>query len=55
MAYTPQLSAYHSGTLKRIAWALGKPMTRVIDTIFDNVDRFIDPGKDYFHFLKDNF
>ena len=45
LAYTPQLSAYHSGTLKRIAWALGKPMTRVIDTIFDNVDRFIDPSK----------
>ncbi|MBW2026580.1 MAG: hypothetical protein JRI90_14605 [Deltaproteobacteria bacterium] len=33
MAYTPQLSPYHSGTLKRISWALG------------NVDTFIDPGK----------
>jgi len=33
LAYTPQLSPYHSGTLKRISWALG------------NVDTFIDPGK----------
>ena len=45
MAYTPQVSAYHSSTLKRISWALGKPMTKVIDTVFDNVDTFIDPGK----------
>ena len=45
MAYTPELSDYHSRTLKRISWALGKPMTKVIDTVFDNVDRFIDPGK----------
>jgi len=45
LAYTPQLSPYHSGTLKRISWALGKPMTKVIDTVFDNVDTFIDPGK----------
>ena len=45
MAYTPELSDYHTGTLRRIAWALGKPMTKVINAVFDNVDRFIDPGK----------
>ena len=45
MAYTPELSDYHSGTLRRIAWALGKPMTQAINMIFDNVDRFIDPAK----------
>ena len=51
MAYTPQLSAYHSGTLKRISWALGKPMTRVIDTIFDNVDRFLILAHEFAHEL----
>lgn len=45
MAYTPELSPYHSGTLRRISWALGKPMTRVIESIFDNLDLFIDPDK----------
>ena len=45
MAYTPELSDYHSGTLRRIAWALGKPMTQAINMIFDNVDRFIDPSQ----------
>jgi recombinational DNA repair protein RecR len=45
MAYTPELSDYHSATLRRIAWALGKPMTTVIESIFDNMDALIDPGK----------
>ncbi len=49
MAYTPKLSPYHSATLKRVAWALGKPMTKVIDTIFDNIDSFIDPEKVCLH------
>ncbi|EFI36165.1 hypothetical protein Dthio_PD3621 [Desulfonatronospira thiodismutans ASO3-1] len=35
MAYTPELSRIHSRTLKRIAWATGKPMTRTLELIFD--------------------
>ena len=45
MAYTPELSEYHSATLRRIAWALGKPMTKTIESIFDNLDTMIDPAK----------
>ena len=45
MAYTPELSDYHSATLRRIAWSLGKPMTKSIETVFDNLDTMIDPVK----------
>ena len=45
MAYTPKLSPYHSATSKRVAWALGKPMTKTINIILDNLDRIIDPTK----------
>jgi len=45
LAYTPELSGYHSATLRRVAWALGKPMTKVINSIFDNIDAFIDSSE----------
>jgi hypothetical protein len=45
MGYTPELSDYHSATLRRIAWALGKPMTKTIETLFDNLDLTVDPAK----------
>lgn len=45
MGYTPELSDYHSSTLRRVAWALGKPMTKTIDSLFDSLDRIVDPGK----------
>jgi hypothetical protein len=45
LAYTPELSDYHSATLRRIAWSLGKPMTKTIETVFDNLDTMIDPVK----------
>jgi len=45
LAYTPELSDYHSGTLRRIAWALGKPMTKTLHTLFDSLDLIVDPGK----------
>jgi len=45
LAYTPELSDYHSGTLRRLAWALGKPMTKAIHTIFDTMDLVVDPVK----------
>ncbi|MBN2569834.1 MAG: hypothetical protein JXB42_10440 [Deltaproteobacteria bacterium] len=34
MAYTPELSLESSRTLRRIAWALGVPMTLAIEEIF---------------------
>ena len=42
MAYTPELSFQHSCTLRRIAWALDKPMTKAIGAVFDYVARIID-------------
>ena len=45
MAYTPELSQKHSCTLRRIAWALGMPMTRAIEEVFDYVGRIIDKSR----------
>jgi hypothetical protein len=45
LGYTPELTDYHSATLRRIAWALGKPMTKTIEIIFDSLDLIIDPVK----------
>ena len=45
MAYTPELSYKHSCTLRRIPWALGIPMTRAIEKVFDYVGQLLDPNK----------
>ena len=45
MAYTPELSQKHSCTLRRIAWALGMPMIRAFEEVFDYVGRIIDKTK----------
>ena len=45
MAYTPMLSYKHSCTLRRIAWALGMPMTKTIEEILDHVCRTVDNSK----------
>jgi hypothetical protein len=42
MAYTPELSQRHSCTLRRIAWALDKPMTVAIEDVFEYVGLIID-------------
>jgi len=42
MAYTPELSQKHSCTLRRIAWALEKPMTKAIEDVFDHIVRTVD-------------
>jgi hypothetical protein len=44
-AYTPELSDQHSCTLRRIAWALGLPMTKAIEAVFDYVGKVIDNHK----------
>ena len=45
MAYTPQLSDAASATLRRIAWALDKPMTRTMNTIFIKLPNLMDRTK----------
>lgn len=42
MAYTPELSQRHSCTLRRIAWALEKPMTKVMEDVFEYLGQVID-------------
>jgi hypothetical protein len=45
MAYTPELSGKSSSTLRRIAWALGVPMTRAIEEVFDYLPNILDSKK----------
>ena len=45
MAYTPELSQKHSRTLRRIAWALGIPMTKAIEVVLDYVVNAVDSKK----------
>ena len=45
MAYTPELTQHHSATLRRIAWAMGRPMTKAIDEVFDYLGATLDPEK----------
>ena len=45
MAYTPELSLKSAQTLRRIAWALDKPMTETIDFVMETITMFIDPQK----------
>ena len=45
MAYTPELSQKHSGTLRRIAWALDRPMTTALEAVFDWVGKAADAEK----------
>ena len=58
MAYTPELSQRHSGTLRRLAWAINKPMTKTLEQLFEffgsNVDslKICDACKDQ-SFCKD--
>jgi hypothetical protein len=42
MAYTPELSLKSSCTLRRIAWALGIPMTQAIERVFEHLPRILD-------------
>ena len=45
MAYTPELSLESSQTLRRIAWALEKPMTQTLEFVMKNITLFIDREK----------
>lgn len=45
MAYTPELSLKSSQTLRRIAWALDKPMTESLELLVLNFTMFINREK----------
>ncbi len=45
MAYTPELSQRHSGTLRRLAWAVNKPMTKTLEQLFEILGSKVDPLK----------
>jgi hypothetical protein len=45
MAYTPELSMKSSRTLRRISWALGVPMTKGIEFVFDYLPQILDREK----------
>jgi hypothetical protein len=45
MAYTPELSLKSSSTLRRIAWALGLPMTETIERVFEHLPVILDRRK----------
>ena len=45
MAYTPELTQSASVTLRRIAWSLGKPMTRTMNAIFMKLPKLMDKEK----------
>lgn len=36
MAYTPELNQQESGNLRRIAWALGLPMTKTMSRVLEH-------------------
>ncbi|MBW2539966.1 MAG: hypothetical protein JRE27_10225 [Deltaproteobacteria bacterium] len=45
MAYTPELSMQASCTLRRISWALGVPMTKGIEFVFEYLPKILDKKK----------
>jgi hypothetical protein len=45
MAYTPELSMESSRTLRRISWALGVPMTKGIEFVFEYLPKILDREK----------
>jgi hypothetical protein len=45
MAYRPELSLRSSCTLRRISWALGVPMTKGIEFVFDYLPLILDLKK----------
>jgi hypothetical protein len=45
MAYTPELSKYHSSILRWITWACKMPMTKTLADIFDYLGKTLDSIK----------
>jgi hypothetical protein len=45
MAYTPELTDSASATLRRISWAVNKPMTKTMNAIFIKLPNLMDKEK----------
>ncbi len=45
MAYMPELSYESSCTLRRLAWAMGIPMTKAIEEVFSYLPGIVDKKK----------
>jgi len=45
VAYTPELTESGSATLRRIAWALDKPMSKTLNAIFEKIPSMMDREK----------
>jgi len=45
MAYTPKMTMKSSCMLRRISWALGVPMTKGIEYVFDYLPKVLDTRK----------
>ncbi len=43
--YTPELSDYHSAVLRRISWAIEKPMTKSLSAILEIIAQALDEKK----------
>jgi len=43
--YTPQFSGPQSGTVRRYAWALNKPMTKVMNNLIAALPAIVDPAR----------
>ena len=42
MAYTPELSQEGSSTLRRLAWALNKPMTQTLEIVVEEYSKSVE-------------
>jgi hypothetical protein len=45
MSYCPNLSRAASGSVRRLAWALGKPMTRTLEAIIKALPLLVEPSR----------
>ena len=43
--YTPQLSPTSSAAIRRLAWAMNKPMTKAVEIMIRLIPSIVDPSK----------
>jgi hypothetical protein len=43
--YTPQFSPASSAAIRRLAWAMNKPMTKAVEVLVRLIPAFVDPAK----------
>jgi len=45
MVYSPRFSAETSAIIKRLAWSMGKPMTKAVEQLVMALPAIVDPAK----------